>query len=58
MTRIKLPREERIKRGLVKGFNLLADPRFRARVVKDKTKYSRKGRAVSTQFADGSFFAL
>lgn len=33
---------------------VLADPRFRKRVVRDRTKYSRKGRAPSTRQFEGS----
>ena len=33
----------------------LANPCFKKRVIRDRTKYSRKGRAAAKQFADGSF---
>ena len=34
---------------------VLALPCFKKQVVRDRTKYSRKGRAVTKQFVDGSF---
>jgi hypothetical protein len=34
---------------------VLANPCFKKQVVRDRTKYSRKGRAAAKQFAGGSF---
>lgn len=41
------------RRNAVAG--VLALPCFKKQVVRDRTKYSRKGRAVTKQFVDGSF---
>lgn len=35
---------------------VLANPCFKKQVVRDRTKYSRKGRAAAKQFVDGSFY--
>lgn len=41
------------RRNAVAG--VLALPCFKQQLVRDRTKYSRKGRAVTKQFVDGSF---
>jgi hypothetical protein len=51
--------EEVLVKKKSKGRNpmagVLKNPCFKKRVVRDKTKYSRKGRAAAKQFVDGSF---
>jgi hypothetical protein len=52
----------RRKGGVVKKFKrrnpmagVLQNPCFKKKVMRDKTKYTRKGRTVTKQLRDGSF---